>query len=628
MDNAQTSLHIPRPLDPAEFKFKSPPDEVEIEPPEPWNSTTFKEMPFNRSSPLKSTAPACWEECWKSVNEFDNNMCKVWKDDIDHLLIFAGLFSATVTPFAVESYQWLDTSSNTAPQLLAQLIALQLNTTTPLAAITPAGPSPSTIRINVYWFLSLVLSLIAVVVGILCLQWLREYERPHSGSFEEKLRYRQIRYDGLVAWGVPSLIPWLPFLVVLSLILFFVGVVELLWERNHIVASIILVPITLLVLFLIDTSYAPALQAIKIRWSLNLMFTGTPRSQCPYKSPLSYSTYIAVLPILEPLSYWKKLLDDLLGFQPSRPSLWTRFDELWTKDKPGRALAKSILWMKDEFAKNSTAISSVYDCFKVMDSDTARAVVEELEGEFQGILPQRSFLPLRNLDTSSAFIRDVTRIINLEISGSQRHRVLEQRLKDRIGLALQDPIFLPAINDTWDRDVALQRRGEFAEQILMCTLRAMSNPDIPNLPLDHVVSLVDSAISSSDRIGRTALLRMNYDQLKAYICNGPPGAVRERARCVWKGVRPSWFKASSRGAQLHFVDLIWTTIKRGEIRPENSTGYLHDAYLDIFKLSSWDIVHSTPEEDPALWWVNALPGREEILASSDGLPTAGVSRTS
>ncbi|TFK63855.1 hypothetical protein BDN72DRAFT_299399 [Pluteus cervinus] len=90
--------------------------------------------PWKSGAPLKnpianSSGQSCWEQCYKRVKEYDEDMCKVLKDEIDKLLIFAGLFSAAVTAFVVESYQWLDGPSDPTPVLLAQLIAIQLNGT-------------------------------------------------------------------------------------------------------------------------------------------------------------------------------------------------------------------------------------------------------------------------------------------------------------------------------------------------------------------------------------------------------------------------------------------------------------------------------------------------------------------
>ncbi|EEB98064.1 hypothetical protein MPER_02494, partial [Moniliophthora perniciosa FA553] len=51
------------------------------------------------------------QESWKilttEVGKYDEGMVKSWKEDIDTLLVFGGLFSAVVSAFLIESYQWL-----------------------------------------------------------------------------------------------------------------------------------------------------------------------------------------------------------------------------------------------------------------------------------------------------------------------------------------------------------------------------------------------------------------------------------------------------------------------------------------------------------------------------------------
>ncbi|EEB94327.1 hypothetical protein MPER_06873, partial [Moniliophthora perniciosa FA553] len=88
-------------------------------------------------------------------------MVKGWRDDIDTLLVFAGLFSAVVTAFVIESYQWLaEDPADTTVTLLIHLISVQASGSqaTPFEP-TQFTPDPSSIRINVFWFLSLILSL-------------------------------------------------------------------------------------------------------------------------------------------------------------------------------------------------------------------------------------------------------------------------------------------------------------------------------------------------------------------------------------------------------------------------------------------------------------------------------------
>ncbi|EJD48842.1 hypothetical protein AURDEDRAFT_26511, partial [Auricularia subglabra TFB-10046 SS5] len=82
---------------------------------------------------------------------------------IDTLLVFAGLFSAVVTAFTIESYQWLQNDSDDASvQLLARIANLLNESDAPIPPpSTSAIPDGAAARINIYWFLSLTLSLAA-----------------------------------------------------------------------------------------------------------------------------------------------------------------------------------------------------------------------------------------------------------------------------------------------------------------------------------------------------------------------------------------------------------------------------------------------------------------------------------
>ncbi|EJD44295.1 hypothetical protein AURDEDRAFT_65360 [Auricularia subglabra TFB-10046 SS5] len=56
------------------------------------------------------------------MEKHDSELCKAYREEIDTLLVFAGLFSAVVTGFTVESYQWLnDDPSDAMISLLAQI---------------------------------------------------------------------------------------------------------------------------------------------------------------------------------------------------------------------------------------------------------------------------------------------------------------------------------------------------------------------------------------------------------------------------------------------------------------------------------------------------------------------------
>ncbi|KAF9649502.1 hypothetical protein BDM02DRAFT_3186261 [Thelephora ganbajun] len=47
-----------------------------------------------------------WETCSRAITDYDNHMARNWKEEIDTLLVFAGLFSAVTTAFIIDSYKW------------------------------------------------------------------------------------------------------------------------------------------------------------------------------------------------------------------------------------------------------------------------------------------------------------------------------------------------------------------------------------------------------------------------------------------------------------------------------------------------------------------------------------------
>ncbi|TFK33379.1 hypothetical protein BDQ12DRAFT_573757, partial [Crucibulum laeve] len=146
-------------------------------------------------------------------------------------------------------------------------------------------PSASAVRINTFWFLSLTFSLATAIMGILCIQWLREYERDIKLSPKEYLALRQMLYEGLKKWHVPRILAALPLILEVALVFFFVGLLTLLWSVNHTVATVAGVFLSLALLFIIVTTVLPTLQ---ILFPMEQNYR-TP--QCAYKSLQSWAFF-------------------------------------------------------------------------------------------------------------------------------------------------------------------------------------------------------------------------------------------------------------------------------------------------------------------------------------------------
>lgn len=273
---------------------------------------------------------------------------------LSHVAVQAGLFSATVTAFAVESYQWLQEDPT---ETLARLqLANLLNDRPPFAKPTPQETSfvvtPSSIRVNVLWFTSLTLALASVLVGILCKQWLREYQRYENLTAKQAFPVRQMRYEGLVGWRVPAIISFIPLLLQAALILFFAGLLDLLWSLQHVVASVVTVTIGMTLLFLIVTSALSCLEPLLYSFkTLREHYL-----QCPYKSPQSWAFHHLSLRSLY--------------------TTWIEYDLRWVVEDvdlvdPMLYTQQGFAWLHRKFAQNINVIYDIYRCFESLDVEVA-----------------------------------------------------------------------------------------------------------------------------------------------------------------------------------------------------------------------------------------------------------------
>ncbi|OSD01205.1 hypothetical protein PYCCODRAFT_1337545, partial [Trametes coccinea BRFM310] len=221
-----------------------------------------------------------WAKCAQVIEEHHRALVKRWREDIDTLLVYAGLFSAVLTAFNVALYTLLQpdmTVINNA--LLAQLVA-QSNGQSPVPDLTTSGqpfvanPSPSpfhaaasSVWLNTLWFSSLICSLSSASLGMMIKQWLHETEVGLSGTSRDTARLRQLRLDSLEKWHVGVIVATLPVLLQIASALFFAGLLIFLWTLHPVVAKVASAIVALDVFFVLVTLLAPALS-----------------EDCPYRS--------------------------------------------------------------------------------------------------------------------------------------------------------------------------------------------------------------------------------------------------------------------------------------------------------------------------------------------------------
>ncbi|KAI0649471.1 hypothetical protein C8Q79DRAFT_876040, partial [Trametes meyenii] len=68
-----------------------------------------------------------WTACAARMRDYDEAMVRGWKEEIDTLLVFAGLFSAVVTAFNIEAYHLLQEDPSETSVRILQQISQQLS---------------------------------------------------------------------------------------------------------------------------------------------------------------------------------------------------------------------------------------------------------------------------------------------------------------------------------------------------------------------------------------------------------------------------------------------------------------------------------------------------------------------
>ncbi|KAK7051410.1 hypothetical protein VNI00_004910 [Paramarasmius palmivorus] len=288
----------------------------------------------------KEAIDQSYEKLQAEVKKYDDGLVGGYKEDIDTLLVFAGLFSAVVTAFLIESYQWL--TEDTTVVLLSQ-ISQKLNETQTQS--TPFTPEASSIRINCFWFLSLIFSLTSALFGLLCKQWLREHQRDvPTRTVAEDLALRQLRRDSFEKWGVASFLSALPILLEIALVFFFVGILDLLWTLHPTVFGICFTAIALSVGLYFLTTVLPTITIPRdqaqfihnrdehhnVRHNFGKL---TYQFICPYKSPQAWAVYKLFTALPKPLlnipfidKFTKTYLRPLRDHVRAQTSSWSTFD--------------------------------------------------------------------------------------------------------------------------------------------------------------------------------------------------------------------------------------------------------------------------------------------------------------
>ncbi|KAJ6587497.1 hypothetical protein DFH09DRAFT_1359215 [Mycena vulgaris] len=218
-----------------------------------------------------------WAAYISEAEKYDKALVERWRSDMDGLLIFAGLFSASLTAFIIESYKTLSPDQGAITNALLAQISRQLDphlnaSSADVATLKAFSPTSSSLACNILWFLSLGLSLSCALIATLVEQWSRDFIQRTEMRPSSIIRARifSYLYFGIKRFGMHSMVACIPLLLHISLLLFFAGLVAFLQPVNT-----ILMTTAAVLLGLMSSTYTYL--------TLLPMFS----SDSPYQTPLS-----------------------------------------------------------------------------------------------------------------------------------------------------------------------------------------------------------------------------------------------------------------------------------------------------------------------------------------------------
>ncbi|KAH8978309.1 hypothetical protein EDB86DRAFT_3108778 [Lactarius hatsudake] len=220
--------------------------------------------------------------------KFDDENVENWKGGADSILVFTGLFSSTVATFISMSYPNLQQDPDFTTQSILAQISQQLSNVTNNGIGAAASP--------------LVLSLTCALIATLLQQWARRYlqmiQRNHAPHVRAHIR--EYFYRGAGKYRIFGLVEALPFLILISVLLFFTGLVVFAFPTNHTVAFVTLAIVAIYLILYIALTLMP------------LRHHGCPY-YTPFTSLLWYSAQVIPLAYFSVVHYVAKQLDDRWG---------------------------------------------------------------------------------------------------------------------------------------------------------------------------------------------------------------------------------------------------------------------------------------------------------------------------
>ncbi|THU91976.1 hypothetical protein K435DRAFT_612715, partial [Dendrothele bispora CBS 962.96] len=180
-----------------------------------------------------------WTVYIDEAERYDKALLEGWRRDMDGMLLFSALYTASLTAFVIESYKTLredpqDTTVSLLTQISQQLASQSNGPPESIGELNAFQPLLSSLICNTFWFISLVLGLTCSLLATFVQQWTRDFIHKTTMRPSPVLSARILAFSylGLRRFGMHTFVDVIPILLHASLFLFFAGLIGFLQPVN------------------------------------------------------------------------------------------------------------------------------------------------------------------------------------------------------------------------------------------------------------------------------------------------------------------------------------------------------------------------------------------------------------
>jgi Family of unknown function (DUF6535) len=217
----------------------------------------------------------------------------------------AGLFAGIQTAFLIESRKGLQPDPQSM-LLQAILFTLQNDSN---ATTSSFNPTRLFLHVNYLWFTSLTFTLIGALAGVLAKGWLAKYAPASPGVSASDACERHLRAIGAQKWHFSAVINGIPFLIQISLFLFFPGLVLFILDNSSGIGyTILLLIVFTAAIYILGTVLPWFSPGCPFQTTMSDFIPGMARI-ARYKQDRTSSYKIGMSESRQPLSFWGSLAD-------------------------------------------------------------------------------------------------------------------------------------------------------------------------------------------------------------------------------------------------------------------------------------------------------------------------------